>query len=139
MQSSIANSKVAIVAKTGALRACSQGRARSAYLLLLVLFIAGGCSSQQFLIRRDTPANPLEIPLQITSRSGPQISQRTQTLFRRYAVQELYDEDPSACLKELQILLESEVDSELVYSISELAYILGKRAEQDDRQPCGFL
>ena len=98
--------------------------------VLLLLVIVGGCSSQKYLIRRDTPANPLAIPLQVASSKGPQISPRTGSVLRRYALEESYKQDPAACLEELQSLVESEVDGELVYSVSELAYILGKRAEQ---------
>lgn len=90
----------------------------------------GGCATQKYLVRRDTPANPLAIPLQIASSKGPQVSGRTNSVLRRYALEEVYAHDPAVCLEELQSLLESEVDGELVYSISELAYILGKRAEK---------
>lgn len=101
-----------------------------AWLLAAWLVVSTGCSSQRYLIRRDTPANPLAIPLQITSQKGPQISDRTNHVLRRYALSEVYQEDPSDCLAQLQSLLETEIDGELVYSISELAYILGKRAEK---------
>jgi hypothetical protein len=109
-------------------------RLREAWLWLLLwltlgMLGIGGCSTQKFLVRRDTPANPLAISLQITSSQGPQISARTSSVLRRYALTEIYDNDPAVCLEELQSLLESEADGELVYSISELAYILGKRAE----------
>ncbi len=107
-------------------------------LILVALTIAvglsNGCSSQRFLIRRDTPANPLALSLQITSNKGPQISQRTTNVLRRFALSEVYARDPAECLVQLQTLLESEVDGELVYSIAELAYILGKRAENKGDQ-----
>ncbi len=38
--------------------------------------------------------------------------------------------EPAKCLESLQQMLDVEVDSELVYSVSELAYILGQRAEK---------
>lgn len=94
------------------------------------LVLSSGCAAQKFLVRRDTPANPLAIPLQIASSRGPQISPRTTSVLRRYALSEIYENDPAACLEEMQSLLESEVDGELVYSVSEVAYILGKRAEK---------
>ncbi len=99
------------------------------WLLAASLGTGSGCATQKYLVRRDTPANPLAIPLQIASSKGPQVSGRTSSVLRRYALTELYDNDPAVCLEGLQSLLESEVDGELVYSISELAYILGKRAE----------
>lgn len=99
--------------------------------LTLLLGGVGGCASQKYLIRRDTPANPLAIPLQIASSKGPQVSSRTSSVLRRYALTDMYENDPAVCLEQLQALLESEVDGELVYSIAELSYILGKRAEKE--------
>lgn len=79
---------------------------------------------------RETPANPLAIPLQLTSDEGPQVSQRTRSVFRRFALMEQYDKNPNQCLESLQSELDHEVDVEVVYSVSELAYILGTRAER---------
>ncbi len=98
--------------------------------LALILFLTVGCASQKYLILRDTPANPLAIPLQLTSSAGPQISSRTMELLRRYALGEQYEKDPAKSLESLQQLLDAEVDSELVYGVSEMAYILGQRAEK---------
>lgn len=99
-------------------------------LLSLTLFLFVGCASQKYLILRETPANPLAIPLQLASSSGPQISSRTASMLRRYALGELYEKDPAKCLESLQQMLDVEVDGELVYSVSEMAYILGQRAEK---------
>ena len=99
-------------------------------LLVLAFVLSVGCSSQKYLILRDTPANPLAIPLQLTSSTGPQISHRTSALLRRYALGEVYEKDPAKCLEKLQQTLDVEVDSELVYCVSEMAYILGQRAEK---------
>ena len=98
---------------------------------LLVVFLASGCSSQKFLIRRDRPANPLSSQLQIGSYKGPQISLRTKSILRRYALEDLYTENPGTCLEAMQTQLASSTDDDLVYSVSELAYILGKRAERN--------
>jgi pimeloyl-ACP methyl ester carboxylesterase len=99
-------------------------------LLALFLLMPGGCASHKYLTLRDTPANPLAIPLQLTSSSGPQISSRTKELLRRYALGEQYEKEPAKCLESLQHMLDVEVDSELVYGVSEMAYILGQRAEK---------
>ena len=110
--------------------------ANSMLLLFAVAFLlcSSGCSNQKFLIRRDAPANPLANQLQFGSYRGPQISIRTHGVLRRYALQETHSEDPLACLEEMQLLLEDEAESTLMYSISELAYVLGKRAEEDGDQ-----
>lgn len=101
------------------------------WLLLLSLCLGSGCATSKFLIKRDSPANPLAIPLQVDSKKGPRISERTECVLRRYALQELYHQDANACLEQLQVLMDTDVEPELVYSISELAYILGMRAERD--------
>jgi hypothetical protein len=72
--------------------------------------------------------------LQLGSSKVAQISGRTDSLLRRYALSDLYEKDPTTCLISLQTLLETEEDGELVYAISELAYILGKRAEHNERE-----
>ncbi len=126
------------IGSSGTNTCCADGRQKMpaewrvvAVLLLLVWLVSSsGCSAQKYLVRRDTPANPLAIPLQIASNKGPQVGPRTQSVLRRYALSEIYAQNPAACLDELQSLLESENDGELVFSISELAYILGKRAEK---------
>ncbi len=99
-------------------------------ILSVSLLFASGCATQRFLIRRDTPANPLTSTLQLSSYKGPQISQRTKGAMRRFALEETYHKDPNYCLELMQELVESESDSELAYAISELAYILGKQAER---------
>ncbi len=98
-------------------------------LLTLSLCLGSGCASHDYLIRRDTPANPLALQLELASRSGPRVSYRTDSVLRRYALSDLFATDSQACLEAMQNLLDSETDGELVYGISEVAYILGKRAE----------
>lgn len=98
--------------------------------LIGLWLLASGCAAQKYLILRDTPANPLAIPLQLTSDEGPQISSRTNSVLRRFALEDIYQKSPADCLASLQQLLDSEVDGEIVYSVSEMAYILGKRAEK---------
>jgi pimeloyl-ACP methyl ester carboxylesterase len=93
-----------------------------------------GCSAQQYLIRRDMPANPLAMQLNIASRSGPSVSSRTALVLRRYALEEAYDHDPVACLEAMHQLIRNESDGELVYSISEVAYVQARRMESN-RQP----
>jgi pimeloyl-ACP methyl ester carboxylesterase len=55
-------------------------------------------------------------------------------VLRRYALSELYQKDPNACFEGLQQLLNTEVDGEIVYSVSEMAYIFGKRAEREKNE-----
>ncbi len=103
-------------------------------ILLCLGFALSGCSTQQYLIRRDVPANPLAVQLQTTSRSGPTISKRTSLVLHRYALQKQYDQDPVACLEAMSQLISNESDGELVYSISEVAYVQARRMERN-RKP----
>lgn len=115
--------------------ACAHTRGCIAtFLITLVLASTLGCTTQRFLIRRDKPASPLAAQLQIHSYKGPQISDRTKSVLRRFALEEAYNQDPRLCLETMQAFLNTELDSGLVYSISEIAYILGKKAEAKNRQ-----
>lgn len=100
-------------------------------LVAALLVFGMGCSSQKYLIRRDTPDNPLAIPLQLASRQGPHVTSRTESLLRKYDLRELYDTNAPVCLEKLQQLTSSEPTGELVYGLAELAYINGLRAEKE--------
>jgi pimeloyl-ACP methyl ester carboxylesterase len=89
-----------------------------------------GCATQRFVSMRDIPLNPLATQLHLVSRSGPQISERTMTLLRHYALQDLYQRDPDACLAQLQDLTATEKGAEKIHAVAELAYILGLRADR---------
>lgn len=102
--------------------------------LLIYLSIQVGCASQKYLVKRRTPFNPLQAQLELGSRSGAEISERTQWVLRRYALLDLYEDEAQKCLESLQTLLETEMESELVYAVSEMSYVLGKRAEQEKRE-----
>ncbi len=89
-----------------------------------------GCATQKFISMRDIPLNPLSNQLHLVSRSGPQISDRTMTLLRHYALQDLYKRDPDACLVQLQDITATEKGAEKIHAVAELAYILGLRADR---------
>ncbi len=93
-----------------------------------------GCASQRYLIERSEPASALAMQLQFASFKGPSVSERTETLLRRFDLSETYKKDTQACLEGLQQLAEMEPASELNYAVSELAYILGKRAEAKNNE-----
>ena len=97
-------------------------------LFLVFLFITG-CASQKFVTMRSIPQNPLSNQLNLLSKSGPKISERSQMLLRRYDLLELYEKNPAECLAKLQELAQNEQGGEKIYAVSELAYILGHKAE----------
>ncbi len=95
-----------------------------------MLLATGGCATQKFLSMRAMPLNPLATQLHLVSRTGPQISERTMTLLRHYALQDIYKRDPDACLAQLQDLTATEKGAEKIHAVAELAYILGLRADR---------
>lgn len=99
-------------------------------LALIFVVPLSGCATQKFISMRAMPLNPLANQLHLVSRSGPQVSERTQTLLRHYALQELYERDPDTCLAQLQDLTTSEKGAEKIHAVAELAYILGLRADR---------
>jgi pimeloyl-ACP methyl ester carboxylesterase len=100
--------------------------------LVLFFLLSAGCASQKFAQVRSTPFNPLSDSLNLLSRTGPQVTPRTMTLLRHYALLEAYHNDPEDCLVQLQELAMDEKGAEKVYAISELAYTIGKRAEKEN-------
>ncbi|MBX3420865.1 MAG: alpha/beta fold hydrolase [Pirellulaceae bacterium] len=103
------------------------------YLLMGLLVTASGCASQRYLVRRDMPVNPLANQLRIASRTGPQVTNRTALVLRRYALDDLYQSRPAECLLAMQKLVQTESDGELVYGISEVAYVEAKRLERQHK------
>lgn len=107
---------------------------RLSYFSLLLIVALSGCSAPQYLVRREMPANPLAMQLNIASRTGPSVSSRTALVLRRYALEEAYEKDPAGCLIAMNQLIRKESDGELVYAVSEVAYVQAKRLEQN-REP----
>ncbi len=100
-------------------------------MLVLGLLCWTGCATQKFVSLRSIPLNPLATQLHLVSKSGPQVSERTTTLLRHYALLDIYKRDPDACLIKLQNLTANEKGAEKIHAVAELAYILGLRAERE--------
>jgi pimeloyl-ACP methyl ester carboxylesterase len=95
-------------------------------ILALTLLSFGGCASQQYISMRKVPLNPLEGSLQLLSWYGPQPSERTDELLRRYDVADAGSEE---VLTRLLAEIEADPSAEKLYAFAELAYIHAKRAE----------
>lgn len=114
----------------------SRYRRRICAVVALVIFVpffsaAGGCASQKYLKMRKAPRNPLQGPLQLLSFNGPQPSQRTAELLRRYDVA---NRDSEEVLTRLQAEIDSDPSADKLYSLAELAYIHAKRADAMGRR-----
>ncbi len=104
------------------------------FLCVCMLLLHAGCASQKYVQIRQNPFNPLTESLSLLSRSGPQVTPRTTTLLRHYALLDAYKRDPEDCLVQLQELAMDEKGAEKIYAISELAYTIGKQAERASRE-----
>lgn len=104
------------------------------FFVVCVAIIHAGCATQKYVQVRQNPFNPLTESLNLMSRSGPQITPRTTTLLRHYALLDVYKRDQEECLVQLQELAMDEKGAEKIYAISELAYIIGKQAERAHRE-----
>ena len=102
--------------------------------VICVSLLDTGCATQKYVQIRQNPFNPLTESLSLMSRSGPQITARTTTLLRHYALLDAYKSDPDDCLLQLQELAMDEKGAEKIYAISELAYTIGKQAEKAHRE-----
>ncbi|WP_390620406.1 alpha/beta fold hydrolase [Stieleria varia] len=109
-------------------------RTMLAALMLTILLVPSGCSSGRYLTNRRVRANPLEAPLQLMARQGPQVSERTWNTLRRYGLRETYNEDTSLCLDQIRSTVAQNRDAELIHALSELSYVEGKKAERQGRQ-----
>lgn len=92
-----------------------------------------GCATQKYVQMRSSPINPLTESLDLLSRTGPKVTERTTTLLRHYALLDLYKSNPEDCLVQLQELALDEKGAEKVYAISELAYTIGTKAEKEKK------
>lgn len=105
-------------------------RVRLFCLPVFLLLLTVGCASQKFVQVRQNPVNPLTESLSLMSRSGAQITLRTTTLLRHYALLDAYHRNPEDCLVQLQELAMDEKGAEKIYAISELAFTIASKAEK---------
>ena len=105
----------------------------AALLAALSLWTSAGCSAARYLSNRSVRENALAGTLQLMQSEGPQISKRTWNTLQRYGLQEQYSDDFKQCFQEIRERIDNTPDSELVYSLGELAYVEGKKAERAGR------
>ncbi len=101
---------------------------------LLAVGCLSGCAETSWVRVREAPYNPLAGPLQLLSPSGPQPTARTQLLLRRYDLESDFKHHPVEVLGKLHEISQREPSAEKLYSLSELAYLVGKRSEAMNRR-----
>ena len=96
----------------------------------LLVTCSSGCITANYLADRKVRENPLASALDLTSRSGPQISQRTWNTLRRFDLDDRYKEDCDKCFDHIRRRVHDHPDGDLIYALSELSYVEGKKAER---------
>lgn len=101
-------------------------------ILLLAFQCVGlaGCSSTRYLANRSNRENALESRLALLNRSGPQVSPRAWNALKRFGFTEIYADGGAGSLAGIREAIDQTNDPELIYALSELAYVEGKRAER---------
>ena len=103
----------------------------TALVTLFMLCIASGCTTTNYLSNRKIRDNALATTLNLVSRKGPQLSERTWNTLRRYDLDAHYEKDAQKCFKHIRFRIANNPDAELIYALSELSYVEGKKAEQE--------
>ena len=99
-------------------------------VILIAYCGSSGCTTTRYLSNRPFRDNPLTSHLKLKTVSGPEVSERTWNTLRRFGLEDQYTEDHQVCFKGLRSEIARSPDPELVYALSELSYVEGKRAER---------
>jgi pimeloyl-ACP methyl ester carboxylesterase len=96
-----------------------------------LLFITNsGCISTDWARLRRVPRNALASTLQLNSRRGPQPTEATLQILRRYDLDEMAEKYPEDVVPAIQEVARREPTAENVYAVAELAYVGAKRLEK---------
>jgi len=102
---------------------------------LVLVAVLSGCAAPEYVAVRETPRSPLADTLRLASREGPQPSDRTLQVARRYDLIDQIDQlrsDPCELLDELQTYLNADPSPELLYAFTELSFLAAKQIERSD-------
>lgn len=103
-----------------------------ALIVAAILVASVGCHGTSWLRTRRLPVAPLADSMKLFSWAGPQPTPRTMQWLRRYdLVQALEDDDPQELVAKVDEVVMQRRSGENVYTIAEIAFLAGKRAEED--------
>ncbi len=105
-------------------------RALLAFLLAALVALSSGCGTTRYITKRPTRENSLANTLNLLSRKGPQLQERTSLVLRRYSLADEYEQSPALTLQKLHAMASDAADTERQFAVAELAYIEGKKAER---------
>ncbi len=66
----------------------------------------------------------------LVGRTGPEISERTRNTLRRFDLEDRYESDSVKCFDHIRKRVNDHPDADLIYALSELSYVEGKKAER---------
>ena len=104
-----------------------------AFFALILVPLSSGCMTTRYLSMRNARDNALATSLGLAAKAGPEISPRTLHTLRRFALEDRYEADPGQCFAHIRKRVNEHPDSDLIYALSELSYVEGKKAEQEGR------
>ncbi len=107
-------------------------RFRSAHALLIGICVVtslSGCMSTDWTRLRRVPRNALAGMLQLNSRHGPQPTEQTLQILRRYNLDTEAKKHPEDLVVAIQEVARREPTAENVYAVAELSYVGAKRLE----------
>ena len=97
---------------------------------MLLVACGSGCVQTRYLANRSSRENALEAQLSLLTRSGPQVSARTLDALERFELSDISTDSGPESLERIRKAIDQTDDPELIYALSELAYVQGKRAER---------
>ena len=101
--------------------------------LLMLSVCTSGCATTSYLSPRAVRENALATSLQLVGPRGPSISERTQNTLRRFDLEDRYEDDCALCFEHIRQRVNEHPDADLIYALSELSYVEGKKAERAGR------
>lgn len=97
--------------------------------LCVTTSLLSGCVTTSYLADREIRENALTNSLQLVGPKGPEISERTWSTLRRFDLEDRYKDDRATCFTHIRQRVNEHPDAELIYALSELSYVEGKKAE----------
>jgi hypothetical protein len=92
-----------------------------------------GCATNTVSLR-SVPKSPLVEEFDLTSYSGPKVSARTAQLLRVYNLSDELGSDFRPVLRKLQAINDRERLADIIYAMSELAFLGAKKTEAHDKR-----
>ena len=98
--------------------------------IVVCVALCTGCATPSYLSNRSVRENALTSSLKLVGSKGPQISQRTWNTLRRFDLEDRYKENSDKCFDHIRERVNEHPDADLIYALSELSYVEGKKAER---------